>query len=184
MNNEQSTDASVPESSAMATYRLKTEMAMMRIKNLQQFRAEDEMVDYVYKTGHTLFQTDLDKIDPNKLIEIGGKLTAIYAYLGNKAAYARAQRDVYAQKRDEVSSRLALDLYSDSESKITLAKAKAKLQVTEIEEVVTIMEHEKSNYENLLKAVDKMTSFIQSALRIKSNETFRGRDMYDAGGQR
>ena len=32
MNNEQSTDASVPESSAMATYRLKTEMAMMRIK--------------------------------------------------------------------------------------------------------------------------------------------------------
>jgi hypothetical protein len=156
---------------------------MARIKNLQQFRAEDDMVDYVFKIGRELFQTELDKMDPNHLIEIGGKLTAVYAYLGNKAAYARAQRDVYAQKRDEVASQIATDLYADSESKITLAKAKAKLRVTEIDELVTIMEHEKNNYENLLRATEKMTSFIQSAIRVRTNETFRGRDMYDNGGK-
>lgn len=168
----------------MATYRLKTELAMGRIKNLQQFRDEDEMVDYVFKIGRELFQTELDKMDPNRLIEIGGKLTAIYAYLGNKTAYARAQRDVYAQKRDEVASQIAIDKYADSESKITLAKAKAKLQVTEIDELVTITDYEKNNYENLLRAVDKMTSFIQSAIRVRTNETFHGRGMQDGGYQK
>lgn len=181
MAKKPTTDAAAPETSTMAEYRMKTDVAMSRIKDLERFRSEDEMVDYVFKAGHEIFQTELDKMEPNKLIQIGGNLTAIYAYLGNKAAYARAQRDVYTQKRDELMSQIATDLYADSESKITLAKAKAKLRVSEIDELVTIMEHEKTNYENLLRATDKMVSFIQSALRMITQDMFRGREMYDSG---
>ncbi len=170
------------ESKAMAIFRAKTELAMARIKDLKQFRESDTMVDFVFKIGREMFDKDLDTMDTAWLINTGGKLTAIYAYLGNKASYARAQRDVYEQKRDEVSARISLEEYPDTE-KITVAKAKAKLQVTELDEMVTIAESEKNNMENLMWATDKMVGFLQSAIKVKEGERFRSNAMQDNQGQ-
>ncbi|MCK9578736.1 hypothetical protein M0R01_04600 [bacterium] len=175
---EQNKISNHPEESAMYKFRTKAEKAMANIQSLEEFRNSDSMIDFVFKIGHEMFQKDLDTMGLQWLINTGGKLTAIYAYLGNKTAYARAQRDVYQQKRDETMARISLDEYPDTE-KITVAKARAKLQVIELDEIVTQMEYGKNNMENLLAATDKMVGFIQSAIRVKQGDQFRSKTVSD-----
>lgn len=160
------------ESSTVTMFKEKCEESMARIKNLQQFRDSDKMVDEVFKIGRWLFDTDLDLVAETTLVTIGGKLTGIYAYLGNITARARAERDVWEQKKDEVVAEKSLKQYANS-GKITLAKQYAKLAASELETLVIEKEYDKNNYEALLSATDRMLSFIQSALRIKGSEKYR-----------
>lgn len=168
----------VPESKAMAIFRVKAELAMARIETLEDFRKSDSMVDFVFKIGREMFDKPLDNMATEWLINTGGKLTAVYAYLGNKASYTRARRDVYEQKRDEVMARISLEEYPDTE-KITVAKAKAKLQITELDEMVTIAESEKNNMESLTNACQTMIMFIQSCIKIKQTELMTANRTYD-----
>lgn len=164
----------------MAIFKKKTEIALAKIKTKDEFCESDKMVNYVFKIGENLFNKPLDVVGESELIKVGGKLTGVYAYLGNKASYARAERDVYEQKRDEVLAELSLDAYPETE-KITVAKAKAKLEVSELNDFVIQREAEKNNYENLLYATDRMISFIQSAVKVKEAERFRSNRDYDNG---
>lgn len=166
-----------PDSRAMTMFREKTNIAISRMKNLEEFRDSDPMVDFVFATGRSMFDKPLDQMAPQWLINTGGRLTGVYAYLGNKAARARAQRDIYEQKRDEVMARISLDEYPETE-KITVARAKAKVEVAEIDEIVSIMEYEKNNYENIMQATQTMIVFLQSAIKVKEGERYRG-DMHN-----
>ena len=88
-------------------YQSKCEVAMAQVENIADFR-QDKMIDFVFKVGETLFEKDLDIMDGGWLVRHGGRLTGVYAYLGNKASRARAERDVYDQKKDEIFQRLGL----------------------------------------------------------------------------
>jgi len=154
---------------ATALFREKVEAATAGLKDLQALRDSDEFVEYVFKIGRYLFEKPLDQLSEDWLTHTGVKLTGAYAYLSNKAAYARAERDVYAQKLTEVESKLMTD-YLDSDYKVTETRAIIKRETAEIADLVTQKEHEKNSYENVMSACDRMSSFIQSALRIKTNE--------------
>lgn len=167
------------ETRALKLFRAKTETAMAKIQEVADFR-KDEMVDYVFKIGDWLFQNDLDIIGEASLVKTGGKLTGVYAYLGNKSARARAERDVFEQKRDEVFNDLVIEKYPDS-NKIMLARAEAKSETAELEEFIISKELDKNNFENLMNAVDKMTSFIQSAIKVKEGERFKSSRSYQNG---
>lgn len=160
------------ENPLIQIFKEKCEESMSQIKDLKQFRESDKMVDEVFKTGRWLFDTDLDVVGEATLVTLGGRLTGIYAYLGNMTARARAERDVWEQKKEEVIAEKSLAQYSKS-GKITLAKQHAKLAAAELDIFVIQKEHEKNNFENILNATDRMLSFIQSALKIKGSEKYR-----------
>lgn len=158
-------------------FKAKCEIALAQIKTLDDFRASDPMVDYVFKVGRSLFDRPLDQLGEDWLVSTGGKLTGAYAYLSNKASYARAERDVYEQKLKEVESKLTTE-YLDSDYKVTQTRAIIKTETVEISNLVIVKEHEKNNYENIMSACEKLISFIQSSLRMKHSEQFRG-NMYN-----
>jgi len=162
------------ETRATRIFREKTQKALAKIESLDELRESDKMVDYIFKVGRWLFDEDLDTLSEPLLMRTGGRLTGVYAYLGNKASRARGERDVYAQKRDEVTGELMLE-FLDGDYKVTEARSRAKLETAELDDIVTIKEIEKNNYENLLGAADKMVSFIQTAIRVRENERFRGK---------
>lgn len=145
--------------------------ALMLVKNVEQFRNSDPMVDLVFKIGRELFERPLDVQDEGWLLRTGGKLTGAYSYIGQKASYARAERDVYEQKREEIMSDMMLK-YLDTDYKVTEARAEAKILLREIDDLIVAKEAEKNQWENILHATDKMTSFIQSTLKIKDTERF------------
>lgn len=164
---------SVEETKAVALFRRKTQKAMAKIESLDEFKASDAMVKYVFDIGRSMFDTDLDRLAEPWLIKTGGRLTGVYAYLGNRAARARAERDVYLQKSEEVEAELMVEYLKDGEYKVTGARAQIKVECTELREFVTLKELEKNNFENLLNATDKMVSFIQSAIRVKEAERYK-----------
>jgi len=165
----------VKESIAMRLFKIKTEASLTRIKKLEEFR-QNKMINEVLVAANELFHNDLDKQSTPWLIKKGGQLTGIYAYLGNLSANARAKRDIFEQKRDEVINQFIVDSTSE---KITFARSQAKVDVAELDDFVIEAEHDKNNFENLLNATDKMISFIQSAIKVKEGERFRSRDMND-----
>lgn len=157
----------------------KVDTAMARIQTADDFRESDKYINYVFEVGEWLFSEKLDTMAVQSLIRTGGRLNGVYAYLGNRYATARAERDVYEQKRDEVLNELTTEKYKENDSKVTLARAEAKLEIAQLDDLVTVKEHEKNNYENLLSATDRMISFIQSSIKVKEAERFRSGAMQD-----
>lgn len=154
------------------SFRDKTQDAMAKISDIEGFRASDTMVDYVFKVGRELFEVPLDQHSTDKLIRTGGRLTGVYVYLGQQSAYARAQRDVYDQKRTEVEKERLIE-YMRQGVKITEARAKVQLDITELNEFVIEKEITKNQWQNIADAVEKMVSFIQSAIKVKEGERFQ-----------
>jgi len=171
----------ITESNAVRIFRAKCETALAKVNNLQQFREADAMVDYVFKVGRELFDTPLDKQNTDRLIRTGGKLTGAYVYLGQKSSYARAQRDVYAQKASEMEKERLLELLRDGE-KVTEARSKVAFEMTELQEYVIQMDVAKNQWENITEAVEKMVSFIQSAIKVKEGERFQSGRLQDNAG--
>lgn len=163
----------------IAQYKNDVAEAFTKIKTLDELRAENNMVNEVFLISRKIFDNDLDTMSLGWLLSNGGKLASIYAYLGNKYAVARAERDIYEQKKDEVLNRLTTEYYGDSESKITLARARAKLEIASIEEMITIKEYEKKSMENLLSATERLVGFIQSAIKVKQSEKYVGQNLHD-----
>lgn len=162
------------ETRGMKLFRKKTERSLSRIQQPEDFRQSDKQIDWVFKVAEFLFEKDLDQYNEAWLVRHGGRLTAVYAYLGNYASRARAERDVYEQKRDEVLGELMLELL-DGDYKVTEARSRAKVEVAEIDDLVVEKEMEKNNYEHLLNAIDKLVSFMQSAIRVRESERYRGK---------
>ena len=131
-------------SNPLERFKKKTEQAMAKIQNLDEFRASDPMVDYVFKIGRQLFERPLDVIGNDWLTATGGKLTGAYAYLGSKSAYARAERDVYEQKLDEVKSELLVEYLGD-DYKVTQARAVIAKETSPLIELVIQKELEKNS---------------------------------------
>jgi hypothetical protein len=171
---EDQVDEAPVVSSAVAIFRAKCETAMAKVNNLKEFRESDAMVDYVFKVGHDLFDRPLDQMTPDSLIRIGGKLTGAYAYMGQKSSYARAERDVYEQKASEVAKEIVLKYLSDGKYKVTHAKAKAEVEISELTEFVIQKTAEKNQWENIVEATQAMVSFIQSAIKVKEGERYAG----------
>lgn len=169
------------ESNGVRTFREKTQIAMARIKTLDAFRETDTMVDLVFTLGRRLFSEPLDKMNVGNLLTMGGKLTGAYAYLGQMSARARAERDVYRQKLDEVEKELMLDHLRDGKYKVTQARAHIAKEVTEIQELVNLKEAEKNQWENVTEATSTMIMFIQSAIKVKENEKFSASRMHNQG---
>lgn len=162
----------VKDSSSVRLFRAKVEVAMQRVKSIEQFRGSDTMVDYVFKVGRELFDTPLDQQDVAKLIRTGGRLTGVYVYLGQRSAHARAERDVYEQKKDEVEKEMLL-VQLNSGTKVTEARAKVAGDVADLSQFVIEKDVAKNQWENITDAVEKMVSFIQSAIKVKEGERFQ-----------
>ena len=163
----------------LTEFKIKVESSFESIRSLEDLRGADRMVDEVFIISKEIIAKDLDTMDLGWLVSKGGRLAGIYAYLGNKYARARAERDIYEQKKEEVYNKLTVDYYSESESKITLARARAKEAIAPIEELITIKEYEKKTLENLLTATERLVGFIQSAIKVKQSEKFVSRELSD-----
>ena len=161
-------------------YKAKCDTALKKIQNLEDFRASDPMVDFVFRVGRELFDIPLDKMTPDRLLQQGGKLVGAYPYLGQKSSYARAQRDVYEHKLKEVEKELFLSMV-DGKYKVTEIKAKVSAEVEVISEYVLQKEAEKNQWEHITEACQAMFSFCQSALRVKEGERFSSKRMQDNG---
>ena len=140
----------------------------------------DKMVAYVLETGKWLFTEPIDKISEDELFRVGGHLTGACGYFGNLCANARADRDVYTEKRDILIKKKTLEYLSlDDKYKVTHATSKAKTEVAEtgINDEVAEKELIKNNWENLMDATNKMISFIQTTLSYRKSEKFRSNQM-------
>lgn len=169
------------ESNAVRIFRRKVETAMAKINNVQQFRETDTMVDYVFKVGRELFDTPLDQHNPDRLIRTGGKLTGAYVYLGQQSAYARAKRDVYAQKASEMEKEKLLEMLHDG-VKVTEARSMVAAEMAELQEFVIQTDIGKNQWENITDATEKMVSFIQSAIKVKEGERFQSSKLQNNAG--
>lgn len=167
------------ETTTLQQFQKSVKASMLNIKTLDEMRKEDKMVDEVYRVSREIFDKDLDTMALPFLISNGGRLASIRAYLGNKYARARAERDFLEQKKDEVLNRLTAEYYGESENKITLARSRAKQETADIEELIVISEFEKKSMEELLNSLDRLIGFIQSAIKVKQSDNFVGRTLSD-----
>jgi hypothetical protein len=141
---------------------------MSKISSIQQFRDQDEMVNYIFSVGRSLFDTPLDKQNTDFLLRTGGKLVGAFAYLGQKSSFARAERDVFDQKCNEVEKELVLKkLSEDTKYKVTQAKAIVSAEIEELKEFVIQKDIAKNQWENITEACQTMVMFIQSTIKVK-----------------
>ena len=171
----------VRESKAVAIFRAKCESAMAKINNYKQWEEQEEMVHEVMEAGRTLFQKPLDKMSPDTLLRIGGRLVGSFGYLGQRSAYARAERDVYEQKLSETEKELVLKYLTNTDYKVTEARAKVSADVEELKEFVIQKETAKNQWEAITEACQVMAMFCQSALKVKEGERFASSRMSNNG---
>ena len=157
----------------------KVSNTISNIMSVDDFKSTDPLIKNVFDIADWVINKKLDEMSESELLRAGGRLSGIYTYLGNWASRARAERDVYEQQLSEELNRLTTEFYGDAESKITLARARAKSEVKDLEKLVIIKENEKNNYENIMNSTQSMISFIQSAIKIKQGERFIGSRLQD-----
>ena len=183
MSDKQHDNFSEPttESNAVRLFRQRCEGALSKVQNVEQFRNSDTMVDFVFKIGRELFDTPLDQQNTDRLIRDGGRLTGAYVYLGQQSSYARGQRDVYAQKASEMEKERLLELIHDG-VKVTEARSKVAAEMADLQEFVIQNDISKNQWENITDAVEKMVSFIQSAIKVKEGERYQSSRLQDNAG--
>lgn len=169
------------ESRAVAIFRAKCESAMAKINNYKKFEEEEEMVRIVMDAGRTLFDKPLDKMTPDTLLRLGGRLIGSFGYLGQRSAYARAERDVYEAKLSETEKELVLKYLENTDYKVTEAKAKVAGDVEELREFVIQKETAKNQWEAITEACQVMAMFCQSALKVKEGERYASSRMQNNG---
>lgn len=169
------------ETSAISQFRERCELALAEVKDIEHFRESDVMVNYVFTIGRELFDTPLDQHNTDGLLRRGGKLAGAYVYLGQQSAYARAERDVYAQKADEHDKAVMLELIHDKDMKVTEARATAKEVCAPMKEIAIQKDVAKNQWENITEATEKMVSFIQSAIKVKEGERYQSSRVQDNG---
>lgn len=147
--------------------------AMMKVVSQEELAMRDPMIALVLESGRTLFTQGLDQMSPGTLLDIGGKLAGAYGYLAQKAAYARAERDTYEAKLDEMEKELILDCLSEGGYKVTEARARVSAEVAEYKEGLLTAEANKNMLEAIVEASSRMSSYCQSALKHKENERFQ-----------
>jgi hypothetical protein len=165
----------------LETYKNKIDLTIAKIGTIEDFRKSDIMIDYIFETGRKLFEKPLDQWTAENLVAVGGRLSGVYGYLGQKSSRARTERDIFEQKLDEILNERTVNNYSLMDDKITLARAQAKIEVAELKELVILKELEKNNWENITDACQTMIMFIQSTLKIKQAERFINKDLQDNG---
>jgi len=156
---------------------MKIETAKKKAKlSLEQLdKMEDKYTKYVKSTASSLFNKGLDSISADQLAEYGTKLSGVYAYLLNKSAEKRAERDTYEQLYDEAYNDAYLE-YKSNDNNVTDARAKAQRDCADIKKVVVAKNYEKNDIENLIRACERLTSFIQSAIKVKEEEKYKNYD--------
>lgn len=159
------------ESAALIKFKRKVETAMKKIATIDELRASDKFIDYVFKVGKDMFEIPLDQHTPDTLLRMGGKLVGSYPNLAQKASYARAEHDVYEQKLDETEKELVLEKL-DEKYKVTEARAIVSAEVSELREYVIQKHAAKNQMESIVEAIDKLVSFAQSAIKVKEGERF------------
>jgi uncharacterized protein YcfJ len=164
----------------LQNFKEQVQETLSQIRGIEEYK-EDKLIKYVFDCADYLIGHKLDEMNEGDLITMGGKLAGTYAYLGNMVAKARTERDVYQQQLEEEKAKITVNLYSECESKITLSKARAKIEVSPIEKMLTIKESEKSNIENITGACQTIIMFFQSAMRTKQGERFLSGQMQDNG---
>ena len=151
------------------TIKKKAEIALSQLEKMN-----DKYIDYIKAVGKKLFSIPLDKLPGDQLAQYGLKLSGVYAYLLNISAKKRAERDFYEQLYDEAYNDAYLEY--KGEENVTNARAKAQRDCSDIQKVVIAKDYEKNDLENLIKACERLTSFIQSAMRVKEGERFKSYD--------
>lgn len=167
--------------SQLREFKQSVEASMMNIQSLDDFKNDDKMVMMVYDISRDIFEHDLDTMSMSWLISNGGRLSSVRAYFGNRYAESRAKADMLEQKRDEEVNKRST-LYYGEENKITLARARAKEETSEIGELIVVAEFEKKRMEELLNSLDRLIGFIQSAIKVKQSERFTSGNAWDGAG--
>lgn len=167
-----------PQNRVQLLFEKQIKESMKKIKRADEEFLKSDWVTYVFNTAHWLFSTPADQVSEDEFLRVGGHLTGAYAYFGNKAAFARAERDAYAQKRDDIKDQLMSEMLDDK-YKVTEARTEVSKELAEsgINEQVTMKEMTKNDWENLMNSTDKMISFIQTTLSYRKNEKFRSNSM-------
>jgi len=151
------------------TIKKKAEIALSQLEKMN-----DKYTDYIKAVGQKLFSIPLDKLPGDELVQYGLKLSGVYTYLLNISAKKRAERDFFEQLYDEAYNDAYLEY--KGEDNVTNARVKAQRDCSDIKKVVIIKDYEKNDLENLIKACERLTSFIQSAMRVKEGERFKSYD--------
>ena len=151
------------------TAKKKAEIALSQLEKMN-----DKYTDYIKAVGQKLFSIPLDELSGDQLAQYGLKLSGVYTYLLNISAKKRAERDFYEQLYDEAYNDAYLEY--KGEENVTNARAKAQRDCSDIQKVVIAKDYEKNDLENLIKACERLTSFIQSAMRVKEGERFKSYD--------
>ena len=171
---------SAAEQLLIKRFRKRCEAALAKIKNPDEFRQSNTMVDYVFKVGSTMFSERLDAKTVDYMVRVGGRLSGAYVYLGQQSSFARGKRDTYLQKSEEVEKERLLEVMSRG-IKVTEARAMIAEELSEVKELVIDADIEKNQWENILEACDKMISFIQSGIKVKEGERRMSGRMGDQG---
>ncbi len=161
-------------------FKKRCDKALAKISDIDKFRTEDAMVDFVFKVGKELFKTPLDQMHVGNMLRKGGKLAGSFVYLGQKSARARGERDVYARKAEEMEKERLLVLITKG-VKVTSARSQVASEMIELHDFVVQADVSKNQWENITEAVSIMVSFMQSAIKVKEGERFQNSKHFKDG---
>lgn len=157
----------------MTTFQEKFDREKNKIKSIKTLREEDEMVDRYFKSADYLFNNQADVLSPNYLLRVGGMLSSILPYFGQRAAKSRAERDILENLISQEEKILVLSILESRVGyKVTQAKAEASETLSERKNELIQLEVVKNQDEALFEGCKTMIMFTQSILSQKKAEQF------------
>ncbi len=160
------------------TFEEKFSSQRAKIKDVKTLRAEDEMVDRYFQTADYIFARHADELSPNTLLRMGGALSSILPYFGQRAARTRADRDIFENLLSQEEKAITLSILdANSGYKVTQARAEASEMLSVKKNELVILEAIKNQDEALFDGCKTVIMFIQSILSQKKAERFTSAEM-------
>ena len=157
------------ETTLQIRWRELMEVKMKNIKTMNQLEKSDPNIENIMRNLRELYKHKLDTVDVDTLLRIGGELLGNYASVGVTSSIKRSERDASEQVYDEMLTGLTM-INKNDEVGITEARTIAKDQLSEFTNDIIWRDQAKNAYEAITEATEKTLSFIQSAIKVKTNE--------------
>lgn len=140
---------------------------MEKVGTLTDLEKRDKDVAHVIETARRLYPVEGRNPSIQNLLYMGHYLATYYATLGTKRNYKRTEYEMAELAYDQIRDGIMIGLMNAKKGSntVTEAKASANRSMAKASVDVALKKHEAAQYETVATSMERMLSFIQSALR-------------------
>ena len=150
-------------------YKEKLAERLGKLETFKDFRKKDDTINKAYEEAKEIFTHPGSVNNPAGMIIRGHRMATFYGYCASMSIEKKAEYEAAELTCEELRDTILLEI-SETESKVTIAKTKADLEVVEAKDDVIFRKAQAGYYNAAAEMCSTVVSLAQSSCKVMQME--------------